>query len=158
MAHPAQIVTFWQAYLDSLPAGQTRPPAIFEVWHFCSNQADADALGALARAGTKTATASLQMAYTSSEPFPQVGALSIITDWAGNPLLLVETNEVEIVPFGQVSARQAYDEGEGDRSLAYWREVHWQIFSAEARSVGREPSEDMAVFCEHFRVLWKAGD
>lgn len=155
MAHSPQIEAFWQAYLDSLPAGQKPARARFEVWHFCSNQADADELGALALAGVKTATASLQMAYTSDEPFPEMGGLSIITDWAEKPLLLVETSELEIVPFGQVSARQAYDEGEGDRSLAYWREVHWRIFAAEARAIGREPSQEMAVICEHFRVLWK---
>jgi uncharacterized protein YhfF len=156
MTHSTQIMAFWQAYLDSLPAGQAHPPAQFEAWHFCSNQADADELGALALAGVKTATASLRMAYRSDEPLPQVGGLSIITDWVGAPLLLVETSEMEILPFGEVGARQAYDEGEGDRSLAYWREVHWRIFSEEARGVGREPSEDMAVICEHFKVLWKA--
>jgi uncharacterized protein YhfF len=83
-----------------------------------------------------------------------VGDLNIITNWAEDPLILVEITELEVVPFGHVSARQAYDEGEGDRSLAYWREVHWRFFSAEAQQLGLQPSEEMLVVCEHFKILF----
>jgi uncharacterized protein YhfF len=107
----------------------------------------------LARQGIKSATASALWAYTEIEPLPQVGSLSVITNWNNEPVLLVETTEVEIVPFNQVSARQAYDEGEGDLSLAYWREVHWLAFGRDLRALGKEPAEDMPVVCEHFRVL-----
>ncbi len=153
MAHSALIETFWQDYLRTLPADKEPPAAIFEVWHFCDNQHDADELGELARQGIKTATASALWAYTSSEPIPQPGSLSVITNWNNEPLLLVETTEVEIVPFDQVSSHQAYDEGEGDRSLAYWREVHWLVFGRDLRALGKEPALDMPVVCEHFQVL-----
>jgi uncharacterized protein YhfF len=153
MAYPPLITAFWQEYLATLPADKDKPAADFEVWHFCSNQIDADELGELAHRGIKTATASALWAYTASEPLPQVGSLSVITNWEGEPLLLIETSEVEIVPFNQVSARQAYAEGEGDRSLAYWRAVHWLFFGRELRALGKEPAEDMPVVCEHFIVL-----
>jgi uncharacterized protein YhfF len=156
MAHPPIIEAFWQRYLQTLPADKASPAPIFEVWHFCDNQQDADELGELASQGIKTATASALWAYTADEPLPQVGSLSVITNWNGDPLLLVESTEVEIVPFNQVSPRQAYDEGEGDRSLATWREVHWLAFGRDLRALGKEPAEDMPVVCEHFRILYRS--
>lgn len=156
MTQPANITQFWQDFLHSLPMGVEPPPAVFEVWHFCDNQPDADALVELARQGIKTATASALWAYTESEPIPQVGSLSVITNWEGSPLLLVETTEVETIPFDQVGPRQAYDEGEGDRSLAYWRAVHWEVFGRDLRALGKEPTEEMPVICEHFKVLYRA--
>ena len=35
------------------------------------------------------------------------------------------------VPFDEVSKEHAYKEGEGDRSLAYWRDVHEDFFAEE---------------------------
>ena len=58
-------------------------------------------------------------------------------------------------PFQEVSAEQAYREGEGDRSLAYWREVHKAFFSRELEAVGMEVREDMGVVCEEFEVGFK---
>jgi uncharacterized protein YhfF len=158
MAHPLLIAAFWQEYLASLPPSAVPPADKFEVWHFCDNQPDADELGELARGGVKTATASALGAYLPHEPLPVVGGLSIITNWAGEPLILVETTEVEIVPFNQVGARQAYDEGEGSRSLDYWREVHWICFGRDLRGLGKEPAHDMPVVCEHFRILYSRPD
>ena len=156
MENTPALIAFWQAYLDALPAGAPRPEGEVEAWHFCADQPCADELGTLALAGVKTATASLFWAYAvDGEAIPRPGDVSILTDFSGHPLLVLETSAVDIVPFGQVGANQAYAEGEGDRSLAYWREVHWRIFAEAARAIGREPSEEMPVVCEHFRVLWK---
>ncbi len=86
-----------------------------------------------------------------------VGDLSIITNWDGEPLCIIETTEVQVKAFNQVDEQHAYDEGEGDRSLAYWRQVHWQVFSAECAALGRKPTEDMPLVCERFRVVLAAG-
>lgn len=150
---------FWAACQPALAGRSGLPANPPQAWHFCSNPADADALGELARRGVKTATASLYAGYAAEgEEVPRVGDLNIITNWAMDPLILVEITELEIVPFGQVSARQAYDEGEGDRSLDYWREVHWRFFSDEARALGIEVTEDMLVVCEHFKILYPTSD
>ena len=44
-------------------------------------------------------------------------------------------------------------EGEGDGSLAYWRDAHWAFFSRECARIGRAPSEAMPVVCSVFEVL-----
>ena len=151
-----QIGEFWQAYLRSLPEthgndGMTSPAS----WHFGDNEQMADELGALVTQGTKTATCSLLWEYESGgDPLPEPGELSIITDGKNNPLCLIETVEVTIRPFNTMDAGFASDEGEGDRSLAYWQEVHWRYFSRICESIGKTPAETMPLVCERFRVIF----
>ena len=83
-------------------------------------------LGALIVAGTKTATCSALWEYeTEREPLPESGVKIIVLDGNGDPLCIVETTEVEVRSYGEVDAQFAYEEGEGDRSLEYWRDAHW---------------------------------
>jgi uncharacterized protein YhfF len=96
----------------------------------------------------------MQPVLAGNERVPQVGDLSIITNWDGDPLCIIQTTEVEIKPYNAVDPPFAYDEGEGDRSLAFWRAAHWRFFSRECASLGREPAEDMPVVCERFRVVF----
>ena len=145
----------WQAYLASLPPDSRARVRVSETWHFCDNERDANELGALVKAGIKTATCSLQWVYEAEgAKIPEVGALSIITDWGGSPLCIIETIEITIRSFNGVDASFAYDEGEGDRSLEYWRQAHWTCFSRELATIGRMPEETMPLVCERFRVIW----
>jgi uncharacterized protein YhfF len=50
--------------------------------------------------------------------------------------------------FDQVDEAFAYGEGEGDRSLAYWREAHQRYFTRTGLS---EPQ--MMLWCERFLVV-----
>jgi uncharacterized protein YhfF len=36
---------------------------------------------------------------------------------------VLETTDLRVIPFGEVDAQFAFDEGEGDRTLAWWRSV-----------------------------------
>ena len=149
-----EIEGFWQAYVQSLPVDEF-PQSTYPVWYFGNNKAMANELGQLVRDGLKTATCSLLWELESgNEVVTLVGEKSIITDWDGSPLCIIETTEVTIQPFNEVDERFAYDEGEGDRSLEYWREVHWKIFSKLCTSIGRQPSETMPLVCERFRVIF----
>jgi uncharacterized protein YhfF len=53
-----------------------------------------------------------------------------------------------------VDALFAYEEGEGDRSLAWWRDAHWRYFSRVCERIQRRPEEDMPLVCERFRVVF----
>jgi len=148
--------SFWDACRAAVPGAPDTQP---EAWYFCDNEADADELGALVVAGTKTATCSLLWVYEAEgERVPQVGDWSIITNWAGEPLCVIETTEVTIRPYDQIDAQFAYDEGEGDRSLAYWREAHWRFFTRECADLGRAPAQAMPLVCERFRVVYREED
>ncbi len=59
------------------------------------------------------------------------------------------------VPFSEVDAEFAAAEGEGDRSLDYWREGHWYYFTIELEAFGRQPELDMPLVCERFEVVYR---
>ena len=104
----------------------------------------ADELLELVLKGLKTATCS-----TEDEPNTSTsGERWIVLDGRGNPRCVIETTEVTYRRFGDVDAAFAREEGEGDRSLAYWREAHRQYFGRQGKF-----SEDMMLMCERFRLV-----
>jgi uncharacterized protein YhfF len=106
--------------------------------------------------GEKRATAGLLWSYEAeAEPFPEVGKLTVITDWSGAPKCIIETTAVEIKPFKDVDSRFAFEEGEGDKTLESWRKEHWKFFSAECNELDMEPNEDMPVVLECFKVVYR---
>ncbi len=60
------VKAMWQAYLATLPP-DIEPPQIYMTWHFGNSPETADELGALARAGAKTATAGLLWDYEAND-------------------------------------------------------------------------------------------
>ena len=57
--------------------------------------------------------------------------------------------------YNQVSADHAFKEGEGDRSLEYWRMVHESFLTNELSSLHRSFDEYTKVVCEEFEVIYK---
>jgi uncharacterized protein YhfF len=54
-----------------------------------------------------------------------------------------------------VDERSAFEEGEGDRSLAYWRAAHERYFRRRAQaSGGQEFQPGMLLVCERFRKVY----
>lgn len=155
MSEEPHIAVFWQSYLAALPPNVQPPAADYEAWSFGDSPAMADELGQLVKAGTKTATCSLLWEYEADgEPIPQIGDLSVILDGRKEPLCIIETTEIEIKPYNAVDARFAYDEGEGDRSLADWRAAQWRFFGRSCERIGRRPAETMPLVCERFRRIY----
>ncbi|HWX27786.1 MAG TPA: ASCH domain-containing protein [Steroidobacteraceae bacterium] len=79
------------------------------------------------------------------------------TCWAESQGLLsaeigLKTVELTKRRFDEVDEAFAYDEGEGDRSLRYWREAHTRYFS----QLGRY-SPDMMLWCERFELVERIG-
>lgn len=141
----------WAAYKTVNPeAGED-----YEPWAY---GADPDALAELTRTGVKTATASAGVWYEDGdEPMPKAGEYSVILDSRGEAVCVIRTTRVYTAPFDQVSAGQAWREGEGDRSLAYWRKVHEDFFHAELKEAGLEFSPSMPVVCEEFEMVYPLG-
>jgi uncharacterized protein YhfF len=104
----------------------------------------ADELLELVIKGIKTATCS-----TEDEPNTStVGERWIVLDGSGTPRCIIESVEVSYRRYNEVDAAFAHDEGEGDRSLAYWRDAHRRYFGRMGRF-----SEDMMLMCERFRLV-----
>ena len=148
-----RIQQFWQAYLATLPEGSR--PETYRAESWGDNPKLADQLAALIVAGTKTATCSALWEWEAEgEPLPTVGLKTILLNGAGEPLAVVETTEVFILAYQDVDAQFAHDEGEGDLSLEYWREGHWRFFTRTLAKIGKEPTLDMPLVCERFRVMF----
>ncbi|GAA1635958.1 ASCH domain-containing protein [Georgenia ruanii] len=127
------------------------PPA----WSFGTDAEEADELLALVVAGVKTATSSARWEWEAEgEELPRPGDLSIICDGAGEPHVLTRTTAVDVVPFDQVPAEHAAAEGEGDRSLEHWRQVHERYLRHVLGGYGREFTPETPVVLERFAVLY----
>ena len=59
-----------------------------------------------------------------------------------------------MLPFRDVSADHAYKEGEGDRSLTYWRQVHEELFTKWLADIGLTFSPESKVVLEEFHVVY----
>jgi len=108
----------------------------------------------LIRSGPKRAGTGLLWAMEhDGDELPLVGDIEIVVDHRHEPVLLTRITQVDVVPFDAVGAEYAAVEGEGDGSLAFWRDGHWRFFTRECRRIGREPSADMPVVCARFELL-----
>lgn len=136
----------WQAFPDK------KADDTYLAWQYGCAQ---DKLAQLTLQGTKTATASSYPVYKAeNEPVPAVGDYSIILDSQNQAVCIIQTTQIDIVPFYQVDEEQAYLEGEGDRTLTYWREVHRTFFESEMQSIHQKFTEDMLVVCERFKIVY----
>lgn len=131
-----------------LPAGPVRLDA------YGDSAALSKELLALIREGRKRAGTGLLWAYEAEhEPLPIVGDIQIVLDHRNEPSIITRVTQVSVIPYADVTAEYAAIEGEGDGSLAYWREAHWAFFTRECERLGREPAESMLVVCSVFEVL-----
>ncbi len=120
----------------------------YQTWSFGM---EPDHLAMLVLEGIKTATASAYPLYElDGSALPQVGEYSVILDGADNAVCIVRTTRVSIVPFDKVAPEHAFKEGEGDRSLAYWRSVHERFFRQELEEANLPFTSGMDVVCEEF--------
>lgn len=132
------------------------PARKLESWHFCDNEIDANECATLVLDNIKMATSpSLWWHEANKEPLPKVGDLNIVTNWQGEALCIIETTNVSIVPYDEITAEYAFLEGEGDKSLAYWKRVHWAYYHRELEDTSFTPTENMPIVCETFKVVFR---
>lgn len=124
----------------------------YEAWAFSEAP---DKLAALVKSGVKTATCSAYDFYQiEDEPIPQVGDYSIILDSKENAVCIIKTTRVSVTAFDHVSAEHAFKEGEGDRSLQDWRDVHEDFLKNELSKIGKVFDGTANVVCEEFEVVF----
>lgn len=139
----------WAAYAAGHPEAAG---ADYDAWAFGG---DPDGLARLVLSGVKTATASAYPLYAlEGEPLPEAGEYSVILDSREEAVCVIRTERVAVTPYRDIGAEHARREGEGDRSLAWWRRVHEAFFRADMAASGLCFTEDMLVVCEEFRRVW----
>lgn len=124
----------------------------YEAWSF---GVDADMLAEMVVRGEKMATASAYPLYElKNEPLPKEGEYSVILNSAKEAVCIIRTKKVYVIPFHEVTEEFAYKEGEGDKSLAYWKKVHESFFTECLKAFNFEFSYNMKVVCEEFEVVF----
>lgn len=124
-----------------------------DAWAFGGTADQADELLGLVLSGTKTATSSALWSYEAKdESLPLEGELSIVCDGQGRPRALLRLTDVIVTTLDDVSESHAFAEGEGDRTLAYWRRAHEDFFRGHLPA-GRELAGSMPVVLERFERL-----
>ncbi len=142
---------FWLHLRSQDPKLPVKTP---QSWAFGASPEQADELLELVLRGVKIATSAALWDFESEgAKLPEVGQLHIILDGRGNPRAVIETTEVAVVPFEEVTAEHAAAEGEGDQTLEQWRETH-EVFWAKYLEKPHSFTPTMPVVCEQFRLLF----
>ncbi len=150
------IEAYWQRFLDTQPPDSPYHDKTYIAEGWGDGPKMADELGGLIVQGLKTATCSALWEWEAEGEAPyEPGAVTIVLDGRGEPLGIVETTEVTIRKYNEVTADFARAEGEGDLSLEYWREAHRDFFSRTLPKIEKEFSEEMPLVCERFRLIYK---
>lgn len=150
------VIKMWKDYLYSIGEYMDSTNKSYTSWYFCIDEESANDLAKLVIEGTKRGTASLYDFYKiDDEELPEVYDYSIITNWDGIAQCIIRTKKIIILPFKDVNEEMAEIEGEGDKSLEYWRRAHINFFTQELEEYDIEFSEDMPVVFEEFEVVYK---
>jgi uncharacterized protein YhfF len=119
----------------------------------------ADDLALLVRDGPKRATAGLVSEMTAlGEPIPAIGDYSVVLDGRDEAVCVIRTTETRVGPLSSVDDAFAHDEGEGDRTRAWWLAAHERYFRRSCSRLGSEWHDDLPVHFERFELVWPARD
>jgi len=126
-----------------------------QSFFFCDNKREADECADLVVQKIKQATSpSVWWFKKNNEPFPKIGDIAIVTNWDGEPKAIIRTIKVEIVKFKDITPEYAQIEGEGDKTLDYWKKAHWDYYTNEMKEFNEYPSKEMEIVCEYFETIW----
>lgn len=125
----------------------------YEAWSFGEAP---DKLAELVVQGIKSATCSAYDLYQANDDhIPKAGDYSVILNSVGEAICIIKTTRVYVTEFNKVSLEHAYKEGEGDRSLDYWRKVHKNFLTNELATIHQSFNENTKVVCEEFELVYK---
>ena len=143
----------WGDYLDAHleHAFEDAPTTM----HLGTTKNDADVLAELVKKGIKKATShSLLGLQHRNQRLPRIGDFVVILNAEDEAQCIVRTTVVRLKPYFSIDATYAQLEGEGDKSLAHWKKVHWEHYTNELQAFGREPRESMIVVCQEFEKVF----
>jgi uncharacterized protein YhfF len=144
---------FWVRYLASI--GEPPDARWSDLYQFGDSAELAEELLRLVLHGPKRATAGSVAEYeVEGVPVPVVGDRSIACDALGRPRAVLRTTDVRVGPLSSVDEAFARDEGEGDRTRAYWLRAHEAYFRRVLPALGVEYSDDLPVVFERFEVVY----
>jgi uncharacterized protein YhfF len=148
------VAAFWARAIEH-GAAAAGTPAPQPVERFGDSREMADELLGLVIDGPKRATAgSVADFEREGVALPAPGSLWIVADGDGNPRAVLRTSDVRVGPLSSVDDAFAWDEGEGDRTRAWWLAAHERFFRRTMAAAGDEFTTDMPTLFERFEVAY----
>ena len=86
---------------------------------------------------------------------PSLGKYDVLLNGREEAVCILRTTKVYVTPFDAVTAGHARKEGEGDKSLGYWRQVHEAFFTQCLQEAGLAFTPETRVVCEEFEVAFR---
>jgi uncharacterized protein YhfF len=146
-------VELWKKYISS---NSEEADKNYNVFYFGDNRETANKLADLVMQGIKTATSSCLYSYrVENKQVPKKDDLNIVTDFKGSAMCIIKDTRVSLVKYNQVSAKMAELEGEGDKTLRYWRSVHEPMLKEECNKINKQFNDSTPVVFEEFIVVYK---
>jgi len=116
----------------------------------------ADQLCDLIVTGEKTAGSSLVKDFEAAgDSLPKEGDFHVVINSEKEPVCIIKILKTERNLFYDVPESVAAAEGEGDKSLAHWQNVHEDFFSFFLEELEIDGLENAEVITEHFEVVFK---
>lgn len=146
------IKDFWNRFLEK--TSRNKNTTYMDVFYFELTEKVSNELLDLVLKGQKRATASSYSSYKiEGTPLPKKGDLSIVTNFQGVPKCVIQTKEVSIIPFKEITYDICKREGEDD-TLESWQKGHIKFFTEEGKLLGYEFCRNMLVVFEDFEVVY----
>lgn len=115
-----------------------------------------DELLTLVLAGKKTALFSSYPTFAiDNEPLPVSGELYLVLDRAGQPQCVIEFENIQILPYNEVTWEMAKLEGE-DENLDAWKERQKEYLEEEGNILGFDFSPDIKLVFQEFKVVYRS--
>jgi len=144
----------WGDFLDAHLEFASHPAP--EVIRLYDNQTDADAaVDLVCREIKRARTLSLKGLQLRQKALPKAGDFYVLVDWKGSARAILRSTSVKLIPFFAVREDHARLIGEGDRSLAHWKEHQWECLERELSALGAQPSQSMIMVFEAFELRFK---
>jgi uncharacterized protein YhfF len=102
----------------------------------------------------KRGTAHMKLDFERNNvPRRQIGDYWVLLDYDLQPFVLVQVSDIYEKPFIEVPESFAKREGEGDETLEWWRQAHYDYFIRQCEKLGIEWDDHYIVVCESFEVV-----
>ena len=109
----------------------------------------------LVLSGRKTAIFTSYSTFAiDGEPLPVGGELYLVVNKKNEPVCVIEFDNVQIVPYNEVTWQMASLEGE-DENLEAWREKQREYLEDEGAVVGFEFTPDIKLVFQTFKVVYR---
>jgi len=109
----------------------------------------------LVLSGRKTAIFTSYSTFAiDGEPLPLAGELYLVVNKKNEPICVIEFDNVQIVPYNEVTWQMSSLEGE-DENLEAWREKQREYLEDEGAVVGFEFTPDIKLVFQTFRVVYR---